>query len=295
MKDIFWLGDPESMDTSLVGGKVANLSLLASRYDIPPGYCVPTTAFAADAPTGELTPALRERVADAYADLAARTGTTPSVAVRSSAVDEDGGDASFAGQHETYLNISGPDAVVDAVERCWESAHAERAIKYRRQHGLSVAQIGLAVLVQRLVPADVAAVVFSANPITGNRGEVVINASWGLGESIVGGTVTPDTYIVGKASSDVRARQIAEKRRMTIAVPGGTREVDVPRLLWTRPALNEPQIAAMAALARSLEQAMGWAVDIECAFHNDRLYLLQCRPITTLLTAVTAASALAGR
>lgn len=278
------------MDRSLVGGKVANLSRLAAAYDVPPGYCLPTTALTARGPTGTTTtnalrlPAsLKERVAIAYDRLATHGDGAPSVAVRSSAVDEDGGVASFAGQHETFLNIAGADAVVEAIERCWESAHTERALAYRRQHGLSTECIGLAVLVQRLVPADVAAVVFSANPVTGDRGEVVINASWGLGESIVGGTVTPDTIIVGKADRAVHSRLIAEKRRMTVAVPGGTREVGVPRLLRNRPALNERQIGAMTALASSLETTMGWPVDVECAFHGDRLYLLQCRPITTLM------------
>jgi hypothetical protein len=101
-------------------------------------------------------------------------------AVRSFAVDEDGATASFAGQHETYLNIVGADSIVQAVNRCWESARSERALEYRRQQGLSVERLHLAVLVQQLVAADVSAVVFSANPITGNRDEIVINASWGL-------------------------------------------------------------------------------------------------------------------
>lgn len=303
---ILWLGDMESMDRALVGGKVANLSRLAAAYDVPPGYCLPTTALAAREPTGNptndarrLPASLKARVASAYDRLAARCGAAPSVAVRSSAVDEDGGAASFAGQHDTFLNISGADAIIAAVERCWESAYTERALEYRRQQGLSTERIGLAVLVQRLVPADVSAVVFSANPITGDRGEVVINASWGLGESIVGGTVTPDTVIVGKADHTVHSRLIAEKRRMTVAVPGGTREVDVPRLLRTQPALTDTQIGAMAALAAALEATMGWPVDVECAFHGDRLYLLQCRPITTLaaghpLAALALASGRAG-
>jgi len=225
---------------------------------------------------------LKEAVANAYDQLSARCDAAPAVAVRSSAVDEDGGAASFAGQHETFLNISGADAIIEAIERCRESAYTDRALEYRRRQGFSTEQVGMAVLVQRLVPADVSAVIFSANPITGNRGEVVINASWGLGESIVGGTVTPDTITVGKADHVVHSRLIADKRRMTVAVPGGTREVDVPRLLRSQPALTDTQIGAMAALAASLETTMGWPVDVECAFHEDRLYLLQCRPITTL-------------
>src|SRR5205085_3701452 len=120
----------------------------------------------------------------------------PSVAVRSSAVDEDGDTDSFAGQHETYLNISGVGPVIAAVQRCMESAYAPRALAYRRERGRSSACVRLAVLIQHQIVSDVSAVVFSANPLTGRRDEVVINASWGLGESIVGGSVTPDTYVV---------------------------------------------------------------------------------------------------
>lgn len=282
--EVLWLGQADCHDCALVGGKVANLSRLAAAYSVPPGFCVPTTALAA-AHSFALPALLRKSITDAYRQLAVESGdAAPRVAVRSSAADEDGDTASFAGQHDTYLNISGTDAVTEAVTRCWASAHSERAYEYRRQHGLPLDRIGLAVLVQRLVPADVSAVVFSANPVTGTRDEVVINASWGLGESIVGGTVTPDTYIVDRARGTVVERRIAEKRRMTVAILGGTREVDVPRFLRAQPALNDRQIGEMADLAVSLEATMGWPVDIECAIHGDGLYLLQCRPITTLTT-----------
>lgn len=280
---MLWLGQADCHDCALVGGKVANLSRLAAAYTVPPGFCVPTTALATPDHSFVLPAPLRQGITDAYRRLAVESGEAElCVAVRSSAADEDGSAASFAGQHDTYLNITGSDAVMEAVARCWASAHTERAYEYRRQHGLPLDRIGLAVLVQRLVPADVSAVVFSANPVTGERGEVVINASWGLGESIVGGTVTPDTYVVHRASGAVVERRIAEKRRMTVAIPGGTREVDVPRCLRAKPALNEPHIAAMTTLAIALERTMGWPVDIECAVQGDRLSLLQCRPITTL-------------
>jgi len=203
-------------------------------------------------------------------------------AVRSSAVDEDGAGASFAGQHETYLNIVGADAILQAVTRCWESARSERALEYRRQQGLSVERVQLAVLVQQLIASDVSAVVFSANPVTGNRDEVMINASWGLGESIVGGTVTPDTFIIRKSDLAVVDCQIAEKQRMTVSIPGGTQEVDVPRFLRNEASLSAEQEVAIAQLAMSLELTMGHAVDVECAYAGGQLYLLQCRPITTL-------------
>jgi pyruvate,water dikinase len=203
-------------------------------------------------------------------------------AVRSSAVDEDGTTASFAGQHETYLNIVGADAIVQSIILCWESARSERALEYRRQQGLSVKRPQLAVLVQQLVASDVSAVVFSANPITGNRDEVMINASWGLGESIVGGTVTPDAFIVRKSDLAITSRIIADKQHMTVSTPGGTHEVDVPRFLRAQASLNDEQIVEMAKLALTLEGTMEHAVDVECAYASGELYLLQCRPITTL-------------
>ncbi|MDP8922674.1 MAG: PEP/pyruvate-binding domain-containing protein, partial [Chloroflexota bacterium] len=185
-------------------------------------------------------------------------------------------------QHDTYLNVAGAEAVIAAVERCWASAVSERTRAYRRQHGLAVAGVRLAVLVQLLVPADVSGAAFSANPLTGSREEVVVNASFGLGESIVGGTVTPDTYVVRKGDLAVLRRDVGDKARMTILVPGETADVDVPRLLRRRPALDDRQASSVARLALDLETAMGWPVDIEFAFKGGELYLLQCRPITTL-------------
>jgi pyruvate,water dikinase len=155
--------------------------------------------------------------------------TDPSVAVRSSATDEDGATLSFAGQYETYLNIVGAHAVAEAVVRCWDSLRTGRALAYRQGQGSSTTGAHLAVLVQQLVPADVSAVVFSANPVTGCDQEVMINASWGLGESLVSGTVTPDTYMVRKSDLAIACRDIAEKRRMTVLAQQGTCEVPVPR------------------------------------------------------------------
>jgi pyruvate,water dikinase len=187
-------------------------------------------------------------------------------AVRSSAVDEDGAKASFAGQHETYLNIVGADAIIQAVTKCWESAHSDHALEYRRIQGLSVERPQIAVLVQQLVAADVAAVVFSANPITGNRDEVMINASWGLGESIVGGTVTPDTFIVRKSDLAITGRTLADKQHMTVSTPGGTHEVEVPRFLRAQASLSDEQVLEMAKLDLTLEATMEHPVDVECAY-----------------------------
>ena len=284
-----WLGEPGGDELSLVGGKAANLSRLAATQRVPPGFSLTTRAFemalaAAPADGALRAPEpLRREIAAACAELSRRAGESgASVAVRSSAVDEDGAAASFAGQHETYLNVVGAEAVIAAVERCWASAATERARAYRRQRGLAGDRVSLAVLVQLLVPADASGVAFSANPLTSSRDEVVVNASWGLGESIVGGTVTPDTYVVRKCDLTVLRRDLGDKARMTVLVPGGTAEVDVPRLLQRRPALDDGQAADVARLALDLERSMGWPVDLEFAIRGGELYLLQCRPITTL-------------
>jgi pyruvate,water dikinase len=201
---------------------------------------------------------LRGEIAAAYRQLVVRAGTEdPAVAVRSSAVDEDGSDASFAGQHETFLNVVGLDPLLEAIGRCWQSFTAPHAIEYRRKQGLPIAGVRVAVLVQQMVVADSSAVIFTADPVTGDRDVVVINASWGLGESIVGGTVTPDVYTVEKRDAAVEQRTIAQKRRMTVAVQGGTAEVQVPDFLRARPTLSEGQLAAAVRLGMALEAATG--------------------------------------
>ncbi len=281
---ILRLGDPASRDPARVGGKAANLSRLAAHHRIPAGFNVTADAYRPDHPPDAPLPAdLTAELAAAYEALSRISGVPDvPVAVRSSALDEDGGLASFAGQHETELNLVGTDAVLGAVARTWASARNERALTYRMQQGLEIEEVRLAVLVQQLVLADTSAVVFSANPITGNREEIVVTASWGLGESVVSGTVTPDTWVVRKADLTVEEERIGAKERMTVAVPGGTREVAVPRLLGERASLREAQVAELAELAVRLEEEMGRPVDIEVAFAGDLLYLLQSRPITTL-------------
>jgi len=279
MVEILWLGDPKSFDAKLVGGKAANLSRLARMYQhVPDGFCLPVTVMGQGHPLE-----LQDEITRAISDLIACHRLPDFVAaVRSSAVDEDGEIASFAGQHDSFLNIVGAQEIQRAVVRCWDSAYSQRALDYRRQQGLSIERVQLAVLVQQLIAADVSLVVFSVNPITGNRDEVMINASWGLGESLVGGTVTPDTFVMQKSSLAVTNQSIANKGHMTVSVPGGTHEVDVPRFLRLEACLATEQLIEVTQLALSLEMIMGFPVDIECAYAQGDLYLLQCRPITTL-------------
>lgn len=289
------LGDPACGDPTQVGGKAAHLSRLAAKHRVPAGLCLTAAAYRPDHPPGAPLPAdLETELAAAYEALSRSSGVPEvPVAVRSSALDEDGDLASFAGQHETELNLVGVDAVLGAVARIWASARNERALAYRRQQGLEIEEVRLAVLVQQLVLADTSAVVFSANPITGNRDEVIVTASWGLGESVVSGTVTPDTWVVRKADLAMEEERIGAKERMTVAVSGGTREVAVPRLLRERASLSQAQVAELAELTVGLEEEMGRPVDIEAAFVGDLLYLLQSRPITTLGDPDTSISAAA--
>ena len=275
---IRWLGQANCCDPEQVGGKAANLGRLALRYPVPAGFCL-----TAQMVNRHHLAEAQETIIHAYAALEQLVGNAElSVAVRSSGIDEDGKSASFAGQYETFLNVRGAAAVLTAVEKCLHSAFSPRAVDYRLQAGLNSADIRLAVLVQQLVPADVSAVIFSANPVNERRDETVVTASWGLGESVVGGTVTPDTYIVRRSSPPTITAQISDKARMTVPTATGTHEVPVPRLLRNARTLTDTQLLEMTELAATLEREMGYAVDLECSWHQGKLFLLQCRPITTL-------------
>lgn len=275
---IHWLGTEACNDAAHVGAKAANLSRLGALARVPAGFAIPDL----DAAIQALPADIDAEVRTAYTDLATRVGEAePAVAVRSSALDEDGAAASFAGQHATELNLRGADAVLAAIVRCCASARSDVALAYRAAHAIDADAIRVAVLVQHLVPAETAGVAFSANPISGDRTEVVINASWGLGESIVSGLVTPDMWVVDAADALV-VREIATKETMTARAAHGTAQVDVPEALRDAPSLTDAQALKVAHLARDLASRMGWPVDIEFAVAEGALYLLQCRPITTL-------------
>lgn len=206
----------------------------------------------------------------------------PSVAVRSSATAEDLPEMSFAGQQETYLNVAGEAMVLDAVKRCWASLWTARAIGYRARHNIAPQDVSLAVVVQVLVPADAAGVLFTANPLTGDRDQVMLSAAWGLGEAIVGGHVTPDTVVVDKASGKVVERKTGRKDIMTVCTHEGTREEPVPRNQRAKAVLTQAQAAELARIGVKIEELYGQPMDIEWALHAGRISILQARPITRL-------------
>jgi rifampicin phosphotransferase len=307
-----------------VGGKGASLARLANAgLPVPGGFHVTTTAYRQFVARNNLQPRLLEAlqsadaaqpstleaascaihdlfrqaempreiagaIADAYGAL---DGGAAVVAVRSSATAEDLPDLSFAGQQETFLNIHGAEAVLDAVQRCWASLWTARAIGYRLQHHIDQNVVSLAVVVQRLVPAEAAGVLFTANPITGQRDQAMITATWGLGEAIVGGMVTPDTLIVEKVSGKVLSRETADKQVMTVRIEGGTQEQPVPDAMRRAPVLNDQQAAELVGFGVQIEKLYGAPMDIEWAWTSPPSPLLkgeggfaivQARPITAL-------------
>ncbi len=227
----------------------------------------------------EVSVTLAKDIKAAYADL----GDNPAVAVRSSANAEDLPDMSFAGQQDTYLNIIGEDALIAAVRDCWASLWTPRAISYREQMGIEHDQVAMAVVVQIMVDSDVSGILFTANPATGERTEMIANASFGLGEAIVSGQVTPDTYIFDRENNKLKETIIGAKDRMIISDgEGGTIWQAVTASKKDTSSLSEKQLVALVDLAIKSEQHFGTPQDIEWAVKDDLLYLLQSRPITNL-------------
>src|SRR6266496_6199097 len=249
--------DDASARLSLVGGKGASLARMAAAgLPLPAGFHITTAAYRRFVAANELQRAILAAVAATKADdpatleeaarqigrlfaqsampdeiaeaiglaYAALGGNDLPVAVRSSATAEDLPELSFAGQQDTYLNMHGEAQVCEAVKRCWASLWTARAISYRIRNHVAPEEVSLAVVVQELVPADAAGILFTANPVTGRHDQVIIDAAWGLGEAIVGGLVTPDTVVVEKASGAITEQQISEKDVMTVRTLEGTRE-----------------------------------------------------------------------
>jgi pyruvate,water dikinase len=259
-------------DVAAVGGKGANLGeLTRAGFPVPPGFAVTTEAHEAG---------LTEEVAAAIEDAYSRLGDVP-VAVRSSAVAEDTPDASFAGMQDTYLWLRGIDAVLDGVRRCWASYWNPEAVAYREEHG--VAAGGMGVAVQTMVDARVAGVMFTLNPVSGDPSTVAIDASWGLGVGVVGGEVTPDSFLVSKVTREVVRSELGSKEVEVVVddARAGTvaREVETERR--SRLCLGTTELGRLAELGRRVERHYGRHMDTEWAIdRNGELWLLQARPET---------------
>ena len=215
------------------------------------------------------------------------------VAVRSSATAEDLPSASFAGQQDTFLNVVGVDAVLDAVRRCWASLWTDRAVSYRADAGIDAPRVRLAVVVQRMVDAQVAGVLFTADPVTGTRTRTVIDASPGLGEAVVSGAVNPD-HVVVEGDGRIVEHRLGDKAVEVRPLAGGGTEQVIRADGAARSSLTDAQITALVALGRRVEAYYGAPQDIEWAIDGDgALWLTQSRPITTLLPAPAADAATA--
>jgi rifampicin phosphotransferase len=300
----------------IVGGKAAQLGeLLHADFAVPGGFCVTTAAYARISALAGLdgfltelsTLSLDESTRQAELAAAVRTAllqtpvtndipsaiteayqrlgqdkSTP-VAVRSSATAEDLPAASFAGQQETFLNVIGVEAVLDAVQRCWASLWTDRAVSYRANHGIDPRSVRLAVIVQCMVDAQVAGVLFTANPLTGKRQQAAIDANPGLGEAVVSGATTPNHFVVNTPTGEIVERRLSDKRVVIRAgVGGGTQRVEYPTPAPSA-CLNDSQIRALAELGARVEAYFGMPQDIEWAIDTaGHLWVLQARSITTL-------------
>lgn len=257
-------------DESLYGGKVVSLGIaLRAGLPAPDGYGVDVALVEAVARNDE---SAADRVRPIFDDLA------PSLAVRSSAVGEDSTDASFAGQHLTVLNVTSSDAMIDAIGEVHASAHADSALAYREKMGIP-GPPQIAVAVQQLIRSEMAGVMFTRNPVT-QEAERYIEASWGLGEVIVAGLVVPDSFRIANDGT-ILERTVGEKDLQLVSTDdGGTAEVQVAADKIEAQCLNDEQLRLLHELASACERAYGEHLDIEWAFFEGKVYLLQCRAIT---------------
>ena len=313
---VIGLGQDGSTELAVVGGKGASLGrMVRAGFPVPSGFVVTTAGYdrclAANDLRAGIDALLRDLDYGSVGELEARTakirqaivgcelpeglaveivreygelGDEPYVAVRSSGTAEDLAGASFAGQYDTYLDVRGGDALLDAVRRCWASMWTARVTAYRQGKGFDHADVGIAVVVQTMLEPDVAGVMFVGNPMNARADETVINASWGLGEAVVSGSVTPDEYVVARKTSTVEQRRLGAKELQVVRDPqaaSGTVEQPVATERRGRYTLSDAQAVELAELGqRVTAYYQGLPQDIEWALSDGSLFLLQSRPVT---------------
>lgn len=299
-----------------VGGKCAGLGeLIRAGIPVPPGFAVTTEAFRRHLLENNLSPAgldsaairrgiaeapvpaaLAAAITDAYAALGEVTGGTPAVAVRSSAVGEDGRAASFAGQQETYLWVSGAEEVIANVRRCWASLYTSQAVSYREHFGADAVR-ATGVGVQLMVDARVAGVMFTLDPVTGDRSQIAVNSAWGLGLAVANGEVTPDEFLVDKVIMEITRRRVTDKPFEYLAAGSqGVARAEVSGDRRSSSSLTDAELLELSGVGKRVEAHMGSAQDIEWAIDRRLpfpagLFVLQSRPETVWANKPTAAPA----
>ncbi|HEU5317626.1 MAG TPA: PEP/pyruvate-binding domain-containing protein [Chloroflexota bacterium] len=318
-RDVLWLEGGHAFAAEVVGGKAAPLARMAADgVRVPAGFVVPANAYRAlveplrgriEALLGELgsdatgaegvaqqirelvlgvpvdtgvEAALRRAVGDLLTRDVGSNGAARLLAVRSSATVEDLPGASFAGQYDTYLGIQDVDSAVEAVRKCWASYWSARAIAYRAQKQIDHWPGAMAVLVMRLVPADVAGVAFTAHPTVGWRYLLTVNAALGLGEGVVDGSVPADTYAIDKDLRQIVLRDVKAKTQRVVAQDGATAREVVEKETAEKPALSDAQLLELLDVTCAIERRAGAPQDVEWAYAGGDLYVLQARPITAL-------------
>jgi len=314
---IGWFADIGLSDRPTVGGKGGSLGeLMRANIPVPPGFVVRVAAFERflaalekESPIRAEVEALRTDQIDkilAFSQrvrariektplpgdlnaqiLAAHTelcgvNSNPPLAVRSSATTEDAADASFAGLQDTYLWTIGAEETLRRVRSCWASLYSLPSISYRRKYGIPESGVAMAVVVQGMVNAQKAGVMFTRSPLTGDRSVVTIEAAWGLGSAVVSGEVTPDRFVIAKITGEISVREISDKHVQHLPAPGGgVQEVDTAEDLRSAPCLSDAEIVALRDIARKVERHYGRPQDIEWAIdHAGKIHLLQSRPET---------------
>jgi len=299
----------------MVGGKGAALAKMAQgKFPVPTGFHITTTAYKKFIDTNKLQSLIlskarsanaldpkslqnaSEKIKDAItsavmpedieesiiSEYRKLPGSNPAVAVRSSATAEDLPEHSFAGLQETFLNIQGEVELIKAVKNCWASLWTARAIGYRAKNNIPHSDISISVFVQILVRADSSGILFTANPVNGNTNQVVINSSFGLGESIVGGTVTPDTVVIDKAKEKILEFSVSSKKSMTVVSGNGTKEVEIPEEMQSKASIDKAKAIELTRIGKRIEYFYGKPMDIEWMLSKGKIEIVQARPITTL-------------
>jgi len=318
MKNIMWFSEIRKTSLAQVGGKGANLGeMAAAGLPVPDGFVTTSGAYflfirhnkiermikemtdgldvektdqlskASETIKnsilgGEIPKALRDDILNAYKSMAKKSGKEPFVAVRSSATAEDLPEASFAGQQSTFLNVKGAENCVQAVKECWASLFEKRSIYYRVNNNFDHLKVGLAAVVQQMVQSEKAGVLFTVDPMTQKANKIAIEAAYGLGEVVVSGSVTPDRFIVDKNSLKIDIKDVAKQTWMIAKVNEKNQKVNVRAEMQARQKITDQQVIELAKFGKRIEQHYGKPQDIEWAFAEGKIYIVQSRPITTL-------------